>query len=486
MNKIIGSTIFLMIYLFSLGTSFSQDNFKQFIENIQKEPFFRHASLGVSVRNVNDFVVLGGVSNHKTFIPASSLKLITTLCAFSILGKDFAYETQILHSGTIENGILKGDIIIRGSGDPTLGSDRWNGKTNVEKILSQIVLSVQQAGIKSIEGNIISDISTFDVFPLAASWQWNDIGNYYAGGAWGLNVLENEYSVFFQRDLSIGSKAPLVMIEPFIPQLEIENFVTVAPAGTGDNVYIYEGPKHFSKKALGTVPQGKNTFRIRGAIPDPPLYFAYRVHKKLSSFGIISLGYTTSQTKLREQNEEKLMVINSPNLQQIIKEANSYSINLYCDALLRTLSIQDNSQGSYKKGIEVITEFLEKKGLDLTPLLLEDGSGLSARNAVSPDFFTHFLALMMQQFGEKEILFLLPQVGSESTVKNLLAKHPSQSSFWAKTGSMSGIYSLTGFCKTNKDKMVSFSIIINGSTSKDTRANRAEAEKILSAVHKYF
>lgn len=479
-----------LVFSFSLlwyGTGNAQKSFDVFLDSLQSQPFYKYAELGFSLKDVTSGEILAAYRDKKLMIPASGLKVLTNVCAYDLLGKNYTFDTGIFYQGKInDQGILTGNIIVSGGGDPTLGSSEILNNPGLEARLAEIELAVKKVGIQKIEGDIIADVSFFSSLPVPDSWQYNDIGNYYGAGAWAVNVFDNQYSVYFDREKKIGDKAGISYIDPFIPGLEIDNLVTVDSAGTGDNVYIFGGPGQCNKKATGTVPFGKGVFSVKGSIPDPPLYFAYRLFQKLNKNGIQVNGYKTENDIFLPDSLSPLTTLHSPPLHKIIKVANSESINLYSEAILLILGKNKEQKYSRKEGIRKIKDYLVNSRISQTSILLEDGSGLSARNLVSADLFTSLLVHAVKKHGEYEILSLMPKAGLDGTVKKLLAGTKIQSDIWAKSGSMNSIVSYTGFVRTGKGKLVAFSIMINGSMAEKAKSNRMEAEKIISAIHKFF
>ena len=162
------------------------------IDRFVNDPVLANSNLSISVINTSNGKLVASHRPNKVLVPASSLKLLTTFSALKYLGKDFKFSSTLQYSGEIKSdGTLIGDLYFVGSGDPTLGSDRLNETQSFEEILNDIVRYVKQAGITCIKGQVIIDESVFDSYPVAPSWQWNDLGNYYASGAWGTNINEN-------------------------------------------------------------------------------------------------------------------------------------------------------------------------------------------------------------------------------------------------------------------------------------------------------
>lgn len=479
--------LLFVINLFIIPQIIAQADFESFLKTEIKDPFYERAHLAVSVRDVQTGQKLSSFQDKKWMVPASSLKLVTNLVAYDILGADFRFETSMYTDGYIDkSGTLHGNIIVKGGGDPTLGSNRIAGNPDLEKTLQTMVEAIKNHGIREVKGHIITDESIFTDDPLAPSWQWNDIGNYYAGGAWGINILENEYKIIFQRDKMIGSKAEILYIEPNVPDLSLNGYVMVDKAGTGDNAYIFEGPKHYAKTLRGTIPFGKSLFPVKGSLPDPPRFLAFRLQEALKKAGINSEDIKTTKEAVPTDSTQRILRLQSPPLLQIIQQANMESINLYCEAILKMIGHRGSGKGSRWEGIQFMKKELQKHGLNPDHYHIEDGSGLSVRNQVPAEFLTSFLQVMMKKHGIETISKLLPLAGKEGTVKNVLTDSPASGKVRAKSGSMKGVYSLTGYIRSAKGKHLVFSCMINGSPAKEIIENRKHLEIIITAMYNIF
>jgi len=470
----------LLIFQISISIS-SQHSVQKEIERITMQPFFKHAQLGIAVRNIKDGTLYVNVAKDKMFIPASTLKLVTTLIAKKKLGDNFRFRTKLSYNGEIEaDGTLKGNIFIEGSGDPTLGSGRMEGNMNMNALLKQMALDVKKAGILTIEGDIIVETTYDNTPPLVDSWQWNDIGNYYATGSWSLNINENLYNIFYHRNVQVGAPAVISYIEPYIPMLSINSSVTVDKPKTDDNAYIFGAPMNYQKVIRGTIPQGKGLYKIKGAIPDPPLFMAYKLHTTLFQDGIKSNNYKTAQPS-STKTRKLLATYFSPKLIEIIRLTNDFSINLYAEALLTSLSENENQ----KSKITTIKRFFSESGLDTTALQIEDGSGLSTRNLISPDLMTLFLSKQLPNLSENDIKHFISSPGESGTAKKLLINSPAKKNIWLKSGSMAGIQCYAGYCRTASGNLVSFAVFLNGSTATKDLENKLELEKILDAIYRF-
>lgn len=479
---IFGTLVCFSTHLFSQGTELQAK-----VQEFANKAFYKHASLGISVRDIGTGQILAQNEKDKMLIPASSLKLVTTLAAYELLGSDFTFETRLTHDGNIEpDGTLKGNIYIEGSGDPTLGSQRIKGVLDAEALFVQVVNDIRRFGINCVEGNIIADESIFNSFPISPSWQWNDLGNYYAAGAWGLNINENEYSIYYHRSGPIGSLSKIAYFYPYIPDLQLSNEVTIDSAGTGDNAYIFGGPYHYGKRIVGTIPQGKDLFKIKGSIPDPPMYIAYKILTELEKREMGGQSYKTQYHPDNKRNSRKLIATyTSPSLKNIITQANENSINIYCESLLKTIGFEQRKQGAGSAGIAEIENFIASKKVDITALHMEDGSGLSTRNLISPDFMAEFLGAYAKDKNIDDVITLIPSVGVNGTVKSLLTNSKAKGKMWIKSGSMDKTLSYSGYCKAASGRWVSFCIMLNASTAKKNKENKTELEKILEVIYRF-
>lgn len=474
------------IIIFINSLLIAQSGMDDYMHTWRNQNTTKHANVGVSVRSVESNQKLFKYNGDLSLTPASSLKLLSTLIAYDLLGEDYRYHTYLAYDGILDpDGTLQGNLFIIGSGDPTFGSDRINGSLSRRQILERIYQLIKEKGISCIDGDIVADESIFDAYPVAPSWQWNDLGNYYAGGAWGLNINENEYGIYFDSNRAVGSLSKLLFTEFKIPGLKLINEVLVDSANTRDNAYVFGGPYDFKKRIVGTIPQSKNKFRIKGSIPDPPKYIAHAIRDLLKIKGINSNGIYVKIKKNDSRYRHKIIfdTLTSPPMVEIAKYANYFSINQYCESLLKTIGHEINGKGSGGQGIRAIYQYLEKMKIDTDALHLEDGSGLSARNMVSPDILAEFLSKYASKHGIEILQKIIPKAGQNGTVRTLLNSKQSQNNVWVKSGSMERILSFTGICKARSGKWISFSIIINGYTGKYS-AFKPQVEKLIDQIYK--
>lgn len=459
-----------------------QSEWQQEIKSILASSTFDYASVGLSVKSVDGNEIVNFDAGKK-LIPASSLKLITTFLAIEEFGEDFSFTTRVGYSGKIDRaGTLNGNIVIIGSGDPTFGSSRFGDKKSWGTVLKKIVASIQSAGVRCIDGKIEVKTNVFHGQAICPSWPYSDVANYYGSGAWGLNFNENKYDLYFAEGIPEGTLATLDHINPEIPNMRILSEVEVKGPSTGDNAYIYGDAFNYSKVVRGSIPYTQRSFVIKGAIPNPPLSFGYVLENELAKSGISSNGSTVSEDPIKKSEFYQLENFKSPPLSRIIEEANAESINLYCEALLRLLGRKSKKEGSFEAGLEFVEEALEKKGIPKNSFNINDGGGLSPRNAITPSTFTQFLNAEYKQLGKKKLQKYIPHVGVSGTVKSIMANRSGQKKFYLKSGSMGGVLSYTGIFESKSGKQYSICFISNNH-SKGNRRVKIEAEKIFEILY---
>lgn len=470
--------LFLLFYALPY-LAFGQGTLQDILTEMAKSPFYLHANLGIAVQDVTDRKVIADINKDKLFIPASTIKLITTLSARHLLGENYRFTTGLYYDGNItDEGTLQGNIYIIGNGDPTLGSSRISGNPTMEMILNIFAERITQAGIRCIEGEVIAIAKENMQPPIGDSWQWNDLGNYYATGAWSINVNENLYNIYYNHDMEPGEKAQISYIEPYIPRLMIESHVTTDSAHTADNAYIFGAPFTYDRFIKGTIPQGKGLFKIKGSIPNPPLFFAYRLYALLHHMGISVDNYNTESTK--KDGLTCIFEHSSPPLKDIIKITNDQSNNLYAEATLKALGGKDITEN-----VQIMLDNLQSMGLDTYPFNMEDGSGLSPRNLISPDLMASFLAKQSQYLGDVDFKNILPTVGESGTVKNMLGNSPAKGRMWIKSGSMEKILCYAGYARAASGRLITFAVFLNNSQAKTFKENKTELEKIIDTIYRF-
>lgn len=457
------------------------------IDALSKDAALKHAGLGVAIVDVESGKTIASKNAQQSLLPASTLKVVTTASAIAMLGADYTFETKLEYTGKIVDGNLQGDLIIRGQGDPTLGSDRMEAATDYEEVMSTFIRTIQQQNIQCVEGQVIGDASYFASDINGKGWQWIDLGNYYASGVWGLNFHENLYYLHFAQTSKLGGQPKISLVSPEVDGLTFVNELTSAGAKTGDNAYIYGAPYTPTRVVRGTIPVGNKTFKIKGAVPDAPLWAAELLTTQLEHNGINTSQKVASNMSWDTpiSNTKVLYTHRSPKLSTIVERTNMKSVNLYCESMLRTIGKHKQDVGSAEAGVEAIQAFWEDRGLSFDGVKLEDGSGLSKNNVVTASFMAKFLRKVYKDKNiYPHIKASLPIAGQSGGMKYMLRNTNGAGKVIAKTGSLSNVRAFAGYVTTKTGKTLSFSIMVNNYTCSGGQL-RKKLEPLLLAMTTY-
>lgn len=387
MPKRIFILLMLLYSSFSLAQTPAQKIERAF-SAFQNDPQARYAQTALVVLDAATGKTLFARNENIGLATASTLKTITAATAFSLLGKDFQYQTTLVYTGHImADGTLKGDLVIIGSGDPTLGSERYQNKETT--VLGEWAATIQKAGIKRIEGAVIGDDRIFGTQTTPEGWTWQDIGNYYGAGTSGLAWRENQFDIHLKPGSGINEEVKLLRTIPEMPYLKIVNELKTGAPGTGDNAYAFLPPYTSVAYLRGTWGMGIGKSGISAALPDPAYDLAFRLQDTLKKRGITAGRPATTARLMALENRpapvvtQKLSTISSPSLSEMSYWFLKKSINLYGESLLKTIALSSGKAAGTANGAKAEIAFWADKGIDKNALNIIDGSGLSPANRVT-------------------------------------------------------------------------------------------------------
>lgn len=362
----------------------------------EKDSQLKYGLSSLTVMNVKTGEVVFSKNGSIGLAPASTLKTITSISSYYLLGSDFKWETTLGYTGSIVNGTLNGDLIITGGGDPTLGSDRF-GQSKPEQVFDRWLSAIRKAGIKKVNGRIIGDDKLFGTQITPLGWIWQDIGNYYGAGATSLCWKENEMGVRFQAGAKAGDIAELASASTTALGIKLVNEVKTGSPGSGDNVYAYSAPYTDIVYLRGTYGIDlKKTVMI--SMPDPALSLSYELLESLRENGILVSGQATTARRLdlaKEKYSQAASILDryaSPSLNQVVYWLNQKSINLYAENLLKTIAWKHDKQATTEDGVSEVQKFWSRKlNIDANAMAILDGSGLSPENRITSNVMASIL-----------------------------------------------------------------------------------------------
>ncbi|TYP98499.1 D-alanyl-D-alanine carboxypeptidase/D-alanyl-D-alanine-endopeptidase (penicillin-binding protein 4) [Sphingobacterium allocomposti] len=392
---------------------------------------------------------------------ASTMKVITSITVLDILGPEYRFKTQLAYAGTVDSlGVLHGDLLISGSGDPTLGSDRYPDATEAA-VMNKWIAAVRQAGISHVNGRIVGDDLHFNGNDIPGGWSWNDMGNYYGAGISGLNWRENKAGITFSPG-NVGQPASIVKISSPLEGITLVNEVTTGADGTGDNVYAYAAPYSQVIYVRGTYGRDlKKTIEI--SVPDPAMDLAQQFTAALYNQGIAVDSLPTTGRRLRNQGQrlsppnKVLDTHQSPPLRDIVYWFNQKSINLYGEALLKTFGLVSGNKPGTGEAAQLVTKYWEQKlKIQGSELKIIDGSGLSPQNRVTTAAMSGIMHYAQSRPWFADFEKSLPTINGMSM----------------KSGTIGGVLGYTGYHQ-GKSGQVTFSLLVNNYTGSSSSMRQA-------------
>lgn len=417
-------------------------------------------AISVKVKFLNGPVIYSKNEN-KALIPASNMKIVTAVTALSHIGEKYKYKTT-LYGGRINlfNGALYGPLILKGCGDPT-----WMGGflTSPTQVLEEMADSLKSLGVKTIKGDLIADDLSFDRQYIPHGWKNEQ--ECYTSPVSALALNSNQISVRVY-----GSKISVY------PSCRSVNIVKKNKAGD-----LFVSRDNYSD----TVFVNGNSSDYTRIIPVySPALFTVSVFKEiLSRKGIKVTGdvrLIQSYESFYEDKMYKWHENESCYLIDIIKQMNKQSDNFLAEQLFKTISKNAFGLGTQESSKEIIFDFCNKLGFNTKGIEIYDGSGLSLKDKISSALLINLLEYIYNSDYKKSFIETLPRGGIDGTLEYRLSGVP----VYAKTGTLDGYSSLSGYVKTKKGQWVVFAIIQNNENCPNYYMKEVE-DKIVRAIAEY-
>lgn len=398
MRRISRIIVFLSISIFAV--SGHANDLGAHIKALIHEAAFTGAQWGICICSLTDDSLVFSHNDDKLFAPGSTIKLITSAAALDRLSPNYRFETEFIARGMLDSvGMLWGDLIVRGNGDPMLRD--IDGGQNISRAFLQIADSLRRSGLRQIRGRLVGDARNWQREPPCASWEIGDLGEDWMPVPGALSLSRSD------------------------SKLDTTRFVVLEAMPD-------------SAVALG---------------PSPTIDFLATFNKTLHHAGIAVLGNGTDDENLSEYSV--LYVHHSPPLSEILKQLNKESDNFIAEQLSRVLG-----GGNSSKGIQATREFLCTAGVDTSRIKLADGSGLSRKNLVSPSAVVQLLRYMHRHSFSSAFKQSLAVMGKDGTLAERPLK-TSDAEVRAKTGTLDYASALSGYLKTSEGTEFAFSILCN-------------------------
>ncbi len=460
------------------------------IEQILSDPEAARGFWGISVVALDSGKPLYTLNSGKLFTPASNTKLFTTAAVFGLIGPDYRFKTTVESMGSLDKyGRLNADLVLVGRGDPNLSGRilPYNLRTErkvppilvLQTLADQLVLH----GLKYVDGDVVADDSYYVFERYGEGWSQDDLVREWGAPVSALTINDNVIFVEIKPADRPGERA-FLNITPFPEYYKIDNRVMTTPQGTGPRtVAINREPGSNQLTFWGNIPQDDAGFGEALAIEDPADFTARLFRQLLEARGVTVYGRArTHHTELSSMQTFSVTSIasgggdssrpsipaplvlasyQSQPLAQDLRVINKVSQNLHAELALRLLGKEKGTSGSIQGGLEVLRGFLVKAGIKPDQFAFFDGSGLSRENLVTPDAIVTLLRYCQQQPWGKLYEDTFPVAGVDGSLAERFRNTPAAGVVRGKTGSLSHVYSLSGYATTQKGQHIAFAIITN-------------------------
>lgn len=416
--------------------------------------------LGVEVYSLSRQEVLYDLNAEAPLMPASVIKLLTAHVALKKLGPDFTYKTEVFFDKPVKNGVLEGNIYLKGGGDPSLVTER----------LFLLAADVMRSGVREIKGDVVVDDWAFDQVLYDENRIPTDTDRPYNAPVGALSFNYNATTVFFRPGDKVGDPAK-VFVEPDTGYVRIKNEATTSKAGSKYSIEanrVSGGAKGDIIRVRGNIPLGMEEQRRYFNIVSPAIYSGSALKMMLEMRGLKFAS--SSQIVHRETPASAIKVaeIGSLPLRDIVILMNKFSNNFIADALVKTLAMELRGRpGTMEKGLEILNEEALRLGLSAKGFKIVSGSGLTRLNRMSARQFNSLINAAYLDFEVlPELLTSLPIAGRDGTLRRRMHGTQAFGRLRGKTGSIDGVASLSGVVQSKGGELLAFTVLMNDS-SKD-------------------
>lgn len=480
---------YILFQFLFLSIFFRAQNVQQAITHFASDAALKQSKISFLAVDMDSSKVLARFAENEALVSASITKLFSTATALEVLGEHYVPITRIYADGPIDkDGILHGNIWIRGAGDISMGSKYFCEAGHEFDFLLNWVDTIKSRGITSITGAVIADGSEFGYKGAPDGWALDDLGNYFGAPHAGINFFDNTIKLFFDSG-KVGSRAQLKSIYPKVENLEM-NCSVIASNSNGDDCYIHGDVFALKRNATGRIPANRKGFEVKGSMPDPELQLAKEWSDRLIQEGITikngGTGYRLLSPKMPNNYDEHFDLLFTQvgkSVKDLVYWTNLKSVNLFAEGLLNYVGYAKRSNGSTSVSIDYLNDFWKNK-LTLNGMELYDGSGLSRKNAISASHFCELLSFMSQSQNFTVFKSSLPIAGVSGTIKGLCKGQAGEGRVIAKSGSLNNVRAYAGYVKSTSGKNIAFSFCVTDYNCTSSQI-RSKMEVILNALATY-
>lgn len=455
---------------------------KRSIDAILDRPAWAPAFWGVEVRDLRSGRVLYARNAGKNLKPASTMKVVTTAAVLDALGPDERPRTTAETAARVDAfGRVLGDLYLVGRGDANLSGRFTEGR--ITAAFEELADALAAAGVRRVEGRLVGHEGFFTGDRRGEDWSWEDLVWWYGAEVSALSFNDN------CADLTVlaGERAgDPVRVEraPVSTYYRVTSTAVTSATGTPPALVLTRAPGSNELRLSGTYPLGAQPWTGSAALEDPARYAATVFSEVLAARGITVEGGVETSSQPLPAGVRVLATHEGPPLVEALKAVNKPSQNLHAETMLRLLGARRGGVGSADAGHEAVVAFLRRMGVEPEHWSLQDGSGLSRSDLLSPHEMVTLLAAMDRHPHAAAFRATLPVAGQDGTLKNRMRGTPAEGRLVAKTGTLRHVNALAGYATTRGGNRLAFSIAVNHHTGGGAAATAAidEIGALLAAL----
>lgn len=434
------------------------------LSTIFNAPVMRRGIWGVDVRSVDTGAAFFMLNPDRLMMPASNMKILTLAAAAESLGWDHRFRTVLETTAPVEGGVLRGDLIVRGTGDPTINTR----ESRAAAVFDEWAQALRTAGITAVDGRIIGSDQAFDDEGIGPGWAWDYLEAGYASPVGALQFNENVAELSVSPGASAG-EPPIVRLAPGTGLTLTNRATTVPAAAERPRIGLHRRIDRPELEISGSIPVDAKPLIRTVAVINPTAFFTQSVKDALVARGIAVSGAAIDGDDIAAESgramgaEARLLVATqSPPLREIATVLMKVSQNQYAETLLKAIGARVGGPGSTDSGRAAALETFTSWNIPRDGYVMADGSGLSRYNYIAP---STIIAVLQRMYGDPvhrgAFLATLPVAAKDGTISSRMRKTRAADNARAKTGSISNVRSLSGFVKTRDGETLVFSIMAN-------------------------
>jgi D-alanyl-D-alanine carboxypeptidase/D-alanyl-D-alanine-endopeptidase (penicillin-binding protein 4) len=467
------------------------------VSRLLTEPRFERSWWGIHVLSLDTGRTILSTNAGRLFVPASTAKLFTGALALDRLGPVFRIRTS-LHAPTRpdDHGVLRSDLVVLGRGDPTFNARSLGG--DWVSVFAPLAASLRRAGVTSIRGDLVADASHFRGSQIGSGWELDDLPWAYAAEVSALSVNDNAVEVMVRPAAKAGLPCEVLMF-PSGSGLQIKNHSLTSTGSEETRADILPAPDRRGVLVHGRLATNAQPISELLSVPRPAAWFGRQFKAALDQEGIKVRGEVVEVTgeetgsRVVPPNWIELGFTESPPLRDLLARMLKPSQNLHAQLLLLQVgaagaSVAGTNETSEQAGLRAMCRFLAEADIASEEARMQEGTGLSRHDVVTPAALVKLLVFMAQHPHGQVFREALPLAGAEGTLRLRFRGTPAEHNLRAKTGSLDLVSSLAGYVRSAAGEELAFALMLNNHIAAPERPGRAELDTVavwLSALRQH-